>query len=340
MKKALVITSIYAPNLPLKKFANLCHEKNIHFYLIGDTKTPENFELAHCDYWSIEKQKHLSFALSGKLPFASYSRKNLGYLLAIQNGADLIFESDDDNFPLDNFFANKRLMHDVPLSENHGWINVFKYFTAENVWPRGFPLGEIKNSSPAFDDLAKHPSYCPIQHGLSNDNPDVDAIYRLTQPLPVKFKRGSSVAVGNGSWCPFNTQSTAFFSAAFPLLYLPSTCNARLTDIWRGFIAARILWANQWAVLFTEPTVYQDRNAHDLMVDFKLEVDGYLHNDKLCKTLAALNLKSGEDGIEENMFQCYETMIALGLIQPSELKLLECWFMDLALIRNQSKRLA
>ncbi len=340
MKKALVITSIHSPNAALKKFSEMCRAMHIHFYLIGDTKTPKDFELPHCEFWNIENQKKLPFLLSEHLPLGSYARKNLGYLLAIQNGADIIFESDDDNFPLDNFFEEKELLNEVYFSENHQWVNIYQYFTAANVWPRGFPLTEVKKSNPSLEDLPRQKIHCPIQQGLANDNPDVDAIYRLTQPIPVSFESGPSIALGKGSWCPFNTQNTIFYPEAYPLLYLPSTCNARLTDIWRGFIAARILWTNDWAVLFTESTVYQERNEHDLMLDFKHEMDGYLHNATICKTLAELDLKSGEQHIEENMFRCYQAMIDLGLIQAQELSLLENWFRDLTTLKMEQKRRA
>ena len=44
-----------------------------------------------------------------------------------------------------------------------------------------------------------------------------------------------------------------------------------MTDIWRSFVAQRIAWANGWAILFHEPTVWQDRNEHNLMRDFRDE---------------------------------------------------------------------
>jgi len=177
--------------------------------------------------------------------------------------------------------------------------------------------------------------HCPIQQGLANENPDVDAIYRLTQPLPIYFHGEDNFAVGNGTYCPFNTQSTLFFKEAFPLMYLPSTCNARLTDIWRGLIATRVAWTNDWHILFTPPTVYQERNAHNLIHDFKLEIDLYLHNATLCEHLNNLDLKSGIYYLEQNMLSCYQKMIELALIQKKELQLLDAWFSDISRYREE-----
>ena len=61
-----------------------------------------------------------------------------------------------------------------------------------------------------------------------------------------------------------------------------------MTDIWRSFVAQRIAWANNWSILFHEPTVWQERNDHSLMRDFKDEVPGYLHNRRIGEVLDRL----------------------------------------------------
>ncbi|HEX2548289.1 MAG TPA: STELLO glycosyltransferase family protein [Gammaproteobacteria bacterium] len=337
MKKALVITSIGKVNAALKQFAEACQKKHVDFYIIGDTKSPQDFHLDHCDYWSIHRQAQLPFSLAKNLPTGSYVRKNLGYLLAMQNGAEIIFESDDDNFPMDNFFQDKSLYVDTHALENQGWVNVYQYFSHENVWPRGFPLTELKKPVPTMQNFPKQKTCCPIQQGLADKDPDVDAIYRLTLPLPIHFHEAPAMAFGQNTWCPFNTQSTLYFEPAFPLLYIPTTCNFRVTDIWRSFIATRILWANDWSVLFTGATVYQERNKHDLLWDFEDEIKGYLHNKRICETLANLDLKSGTEHLEENLFRCYKAMVSLELIAPQELHLLENWFNDIAIAKEKQK---
>lgn len=37
---------------------------------------------------------------------------------------------------------------------------------------------------------------CPIQQGLADENPDVDAVYRMTLKLPIKFDQHNSLALG------------------------------------------------------------------------------------------------------------------------------------------------
>ena len=103
VKTSLVITSISAPSKILTDYADACKKEKIDFYLIGDLKSPADFTISGCNFYSIDAQKKLPFSIVEILPTAHYCRKNIGYLLAIQNKAEVILETDDDNIPLKNF---------------------------------------------------------------------------------------------------------------------------------------------------------------------------------------------------------------------------------------------
>ena len=324
----LIITSI-APstNRVLQTFASECPQNNMHFIVIGDSKSPAGFSLSNCDFYSLEQQKGLSFKPAGSLPECKYSRKNLGYLQAMKQGAHIIIETDDDNFPTDAFWEERNSNQTSYLLANKGWINIYRYYATENIWPRGFALEHLQDEFVWLGDETES-IYCPIQQGLCNENPDVDAIYRFAWPLTITFKRTGNIALGNGSWCPFNSQNTAWFKEAFPLLYLPTWCNFRMTDIWRSFIAQRIAWANSWNILFHNATVYQQRNAHSILKDFEDEIPGYLNNGIICEKLMRLELKAGISHIFENMLKCYNVFIEHGLINEAEIALLDDWISD------------
>ncbi|MDQ3804077.1 MAG: STELLO glycosyltransferase family protein [Acidobacteriota bacterium] len=179
---------------------------------------------------------------------------------------------------------------------------------------------------------------CPVQQGLADENPDVDAVYRLVAPLPQSFRGDRRLALGPGSWCPFNSQNTAWWADAFPLLYLPAYCSFRMTDIWRGFVAQRIAWENNWGVLFHEPTVRQERNEHNLMRDFRDEVPGYLHNAAICEALGKLRLRPGVEGLGENLRTCYGKLVGMSLVDRKELGLLDAWLGDLDGINHDGPR--
>ncbi|MGB7924330.1 MAG: STELLO glycosyltransferase family protein [Pyrinomonadaceae bacterium] len=328
---ALVLTSIAKPNAVLRTLAEGCREHGWQFIVIGDEASPPAFSIEGCRFYGLEEQRQLGFEFARDCPTRHYARKNIGYLLAIRAGATVIVETDDDNMPYSGFWHERRRRQSASVvPANHGWVNVYRYFSEANIWPRGLPLDRINAPLPPFETLATQEIDCPIQQGLADENPDVDAIYRLLLPLPQSFRDDRRVALMQGAWCPFNSQNTTWWPDAFPLLYLPAYCSFRMTDIWRSFVAQRIAWANDWSILFHESTVSQERNEHDLMRDFKDEVPGYLHNSSICEALDARRLKPGVEHAGENLRACYEKLVSMNLVDGRELQLVDAWLTDLA----------
>ena len=83
--------------------------------------------------------------------------KILDTFLAFKNNADVIIETDDDNYPYDNFFEDKQLIHNAKIIKNkNDWINIYKVFLKNiNCWPRGLPLNEITNNKINFGIIKK-----------------------------------------------------------------------------------------------------------------------------------------------------------------------------------------
>src|SRR5687767_6032170 len=104
----LVITSIAGSDNPvLKQISREAKEHQVPLIVIGDTKSPPNFNLEGCDFYSVERQKSLPWTLTEKLPYKHYARKNLGYLIAASQGAEIIVETDDDNLPYKGFWEER-----------------------------------------------------------------------------------------------------------------------------------------------------------------------------------------------------------------------------------------
>lgn len=324
----LVITSIADDsNAILKQYSAECKQRGVPFILIGDTKSPATFHQEGCDFYSVDQQLQLDFSLPSQIPVKHYSRKNIGYLIAIEKGATQIIETDDDNLPYESFWDTRNLSIQANKLEHKGWVNMYKYFSDTNIWPRGFPLPNILDEIPNLGEPEQVD--CPIQQGLADENPDVDAIYRLVLPLPIKFQERAPIALGNRATCPFNSQNTTWFKEAFPLLYLPSYCSFRMTDIWRSFVAQRVAWTCGWSILFHQSTVYQIRNDHSIIKDFEDEISGYLNNAKIMQCLNDLPLQEGVAHIHENLRMCYEELVRLGLVDEKELALVDLWIQDL-----------
>ena len=326
--KALVITSIAKlPNEALQRYASLLPD-DFSFILIGDTKSPPHFKLKGCRFYNIKAQQALPYTLAQALPTAHYARKNIGYLLAIQEGAEVIYETDDDNIPYQNFFTARAHTQTDNIFTGAGWCNIYSHFTdsPEILWSRGFPLELIKEQE-QLQKTKTQKCFTPILQGLADHNPDVDAIYRLTALLPRLFLPNKQLSLIN-VWSPFNSQNTIWHPEVYLLLYLPSYCPFRMCDIWRSFVAQRICFENGWGINYFSPTVRQDRNYHNLLDDFKDECAGYLNNVRMVQHLLELPLKRGTHHIADNLLACYRLLIQHQWIGAQELTLVERWIND------------
>ena len=328
---SIVVTSIFDPNPSLKELARGAKQNGWDFIIIGDSKSPTNFFLEDAQFFSLEAQRKFDFNLASLCPVGHYTRKNLGYLLAIKNGSLTIVETDDDNLPLEDFWKPRKKYLDSVEVNGKGWFNVYSLYSGKTIWPRGLPLENILQSTEVNISNTPKQYLSPIQQGLADGNPDVDAVFRMTQTLPLNFnKLEQTMRLNPGLWTPFNSQNTTWFKEAFPLLYLPSHCSFRMTDIWRSFVAQRIAWECGWALTFHDATVHQDRNEHNLLRDFELEIPGYLLNNKIKKVLEDTDLQSGVENIGNNLIACYKTLIQENVItSKDELKLLDAWLSDI-----------
>jgi hypothetical protein len=324
-----VITTIQPPTREVRRLCRTLHRVAEPLVVIGDRKGPQAYALDHTEFFSLDRQLALPLRLPRVLPVNHYSRKNIGYLVAISRGAECLYETDDDNAPS----AEWRLRNQTVKArkvKGPGWCNVYRYFSDDLVWPRGLPLDRIaasKKKLPRPQPAASVLS--PIQQGLADGSPDVDAIWRLVLDKPFRFQPGASIALMPGVWCPFNSQSTWWWSQAYPLMYLPSYCTVRATDIWRSFVAQRCLWALGGAVTFHGPEVVQRRNVHNLLKDFEDEVPGYLSNDRIIRLLEDQHCESGAEAVGGNLVRCYEKLVRQSILPREELPLVKAWLADL-----------
>jgi len=334
---AAVITTIQEPTRAVVKLVQKLADCGGLLVVAGDKKGPAQFRSRHfaegcgIDFLSLTDQQASEFELARKLPVDSYSRKNVAYLHAIAAGADFLYETDDDNAPLDSWqLRSESVAAARSIDPTNGrWVNAYRYFSSELIWPRGLPLSEVRSDVPEMRMVAAVRS--PIQQGLANGSPDVDAVWRLILDRNFAFSDGAPVVLEAGNWCPFNTQSTWWWPIAYPLLYLPSYCSFRTCDIWKSFIAQRCLWELGYGITFHAPEVFQDRNQHDLDRDFADEVPGYTRNKEIANVLSRLQLGSGEAQIGDNLHRCYEALVAAGIFPSAELELVELWLENVRL---------
>ncbi len=328
MKKYVVITTINKPNKNIKKISKLCKKNNYDLVIIGDKKTPSNFAMQYGNFFGLSEQKKLKFRFSKICRVNSYARKNIGYLISFKNNSSLILETDDDNYPLDNFISHIKLNHNVYEINNRNWVNIYRLFNKKdkNLWPRGLPLRYIDKEAKISKKKISKKFY--VQQGLCEGNPDVDAIYRiLNKKINIKFTKNFKVSSGN-AYAPLNSQNTVWFKKYFPLMYLPVTCTMRVTDIWRGIIALNIIIKNSSSVLFFGTTMKQIRNFHNIFDDLYQEMPLYKDLEKGFSLLRGLKFKLGDSFYLDSLLLSYNTLVKAGIFNKKELKYLLCWIKD------------
>lgn len=331
-----VITTIQNPTPSVCRLVGKLSEIGGKLIVAGDSKGPQVYDAAGSEPWPVEflslgDQETSEFALAEKLPVNHYARKNLAYLKAIADGATCIYETDDDNTPNARWMPRSEVV-EVTRSLPEGgprWVNVYGYFTDALIWPRGLPLDQIRAEIPVAD-AEKRQVRSPVQQGLADGSPDVDAIWRLVMDRDFHFNPSPSIHLGAGNWCPFNTQSTWWWPLAYPLLYVPSFCTFRMCDIWKSFVAQRCLWVMGLGVIYHAAEVDQDRNPHHLMRDFCDEIPGYESNRRIAEILEALDLAPGPESVSSNLRLCYQALIEAGFLPEKEMLLVEAWLSDLA----------
>jgi hypothetical protein len=318
----IVVTTIQAPTPAIGVISDLC-SAGWSAVVIGDTKTPRDWASPKITFLSVEDQLRTFGDFAARIPVRHYSRKNLGYLYALRNGAKLILETDDDNIPANSFGAAlQQRVHGQSIA-HEGWVNIYRHFTDRLIWPRGLSLAAIHSVPPLGPPGLFE---CPIQQYLADDDPDVDAIYRLLYKDPVQFGQLAPIVLRPGAWCPFNSQNTVFFGAAFPLLYLPCHVSFRMTDIWRSFVAQAVLWAHDFHLSFHSATVRQVRNDHNLMHDFRDEVPGYVNNDRIAELLASEWKKGPEATLSATAARFWRALATGGILSEEELPIIDAWF--------------
>lgn len=295
--RAIAVTTIAdQDSMGVSRLIRLSEICSAELVLIGDKKSPawnQDRLPSNVHYFSIKDQNNKWPKLSKLIPLNHYGRKNLAYLWAIENGVELLLDTDDDNFSeLDVFSQNINSYRSLPISKE--WINVYAYFGQTKLWPRGLPLEEAMY--PLLETVNKNeePEWHCFQAVVDGD-PDLDAIGRMLYPESHTFEDLPPLLLQKGQFCPTNSQATIWKKELFPCLYLPVTAPFRMTDIWRGMVMNGFLLSRGYKTLFGKLGVNQLRNAHNLLSDFKDEVAGHL-SSRMVKQIA------DKYWLEENSF--------------------------------------
>ncbi|XP_063442127.1 uncharacterized protein LOC134722435 [Mytilus trossulus] len=338
-----VVTTIFSPSKAVQ-YIDTLHDWCL--LVVADIKTPpEHIYLKHLSnrntkYLTIVEQKHRYPMLAEAIPFNHFGRKNIGYIYAIQHKAKMIWDFDDDNIGIVdtmkfNSISTASDYAEVCTKYVTKIVNPYPYFGVNETytWPRGFPLQLIKDNRTIPKECnAKEQKKVGIMQALANEQPDVDAIYRLTRKVPFNFSNNNKRAllIPRHSYTPFNAQATLWFSASFDLMPLPVSVNGRVSDIWRSYIAQFFLHKKNIYLGFLPPCVFQDRNPHNILKDFNAEMDLYEKSNQLIEFLSSSEAK--------NLYtirEVYEQLYVRNYIDISDLLFIQAWETTLSSVQNK-----
>jgi hypothetical protein len=309
MRIAAVTTTIHTPTV--LRLLRKC-SPDVDFYVAVDRKTPDISALAEETGAQIILGEE--WKCSEACGWNSLSRRNVGFLAALKNGADIIYSFDDDNLPIDtkHFIHLDRLMIEfksggvklqgsplfngvMMIGGTGGWFDPGVLLTP-HTRHRGFPNSQHQRYLAGTVTDAK----IGVAAGLVIGDPDIDATTRMEHHPDigqVHMLGQSGVVVDPHTWTVFNSQNTAVIRELIPAWFMMPGVG-RHDDIYASLIVQRVARERGYHVHFGPPFTYQQRNEHDLLKDLLGEIKGMQNIEPMAALLDAIVLP-GKSVIED-----------------------------------------
>lgn len=278
MKKIIATTTINPPTKAILGFQGM---KDWELVVAGDKKTPKDYHLERGIYITPEEQEAYDPALSDAIGWNCIQRRNFALLWAHEMKADIVAIVDDDNIPYEGWGTNLLLGQEVNAKFHSTDLPAFDPVGATNyphLWHRGFPLQLLPKRD--YTKVTERTIVPDVQADFWNGDPDIDAICRMEHAPECTFDEKYFPMTGSAI-SPFNSQNT-FITGRWLKDYFLFPKIGRMDDIW----AAYYVQALGARVVFAKPSVYQERNIHDLVRDMRQEYMGYENNLAIVQTIA------------------------------------------------------
>ena len=342
-KRWIVMTAINPPSVSILNLEK--HLEKWKIVVIGNIKKIDsNWDIFknsdNLVYLSLQAQKQLGYNILKYLKDDSYSRKNIGYLFAIQHGAkeiyeideNLILSTDSSNF-LNNIY-NSYICYGVQ-NEQH-MINPYIHFGETKIWPRGFFYKDIMedyNKSIYYTHNSHVISKPLIYQGLINTIPDIDSLTFLTsskskENLNITFLKNYPLIYFPGSYVPINSKNTKYLYEIFPFLMLPVTINESIADIIRGYILERFAFGYGGLIVFHNSDAIREKifvNDTKIIEEKKI----LFHLDKILDIIKSNKLYSGKKPINL-LFHILTELIKYDFLKVEELDAYKSFLEDLS----------
>jgi hypothetical protein len=314
-KMTLVVTTINVPDLLSGYADNLRrygHLDAVNTIVVGDNKTPhakvaaladtltrEGFRTEYMDIPAQRAYMKRFPEIDALIPYNSDQRRNIGYLKAAEEGAEILVALDDDNFVKDDdwYAAHSVVGTTATLptaSSATKWWNPCRMMDTDppgrRLFPRGHPYA--KRHLPDDEVRSTTTGRVVLNGGLWLLEPDVDSLTRLTEPVKCTRLNEERVMLAPGTWAAINTQNTAFHRDTLPAFYfVPITAFIggivveRFGDIWAGLFCRKAIDHLNDRVTYGIPACDHKRNMHVLLKDMQLEFWSILITEELWQVL-------------------------------------------------------
>jgi hypothetical protein len=352
----VVLTTIYVPHVLFDLYKNakkFKHLNNTVCWVVGDLKSPDECKQIcnHINKLGLETyyldiptqntwgQKFPQFYNS--IPYNNESRRNIGYLFALQNECKRLISIDDDNFPTeDDFIGAHEIVGSIwkgqVIHEESGFHNVCEYLEIipnRHIYPRGFPfrLRESHLNDAKLMNNKHEKKILGMNQGLWLKEPDIDATTWLNGKVSsVGYKGKHTVVLDQKTWLPINTQNTCVIRELIPAFFcvpmgykVPGGKIERYGDIWGGYFSQAIIQNSNYLISFGKPTVEHRRNPHNYLNDLRHEFWGIMLTDWFLEKLKD-NFSSQSEKILDRLFELStfidESIADLPSWSPNEMK--------------------
>jgi hypothetical protein len=278
MIKFIVTTTINEPTEATYKFCEIADNKGFKFVIVGDLKTPHDKynklvgKYNNILYLSPDDQENMYPELSELIGWKTIQRRNIGFVYAYENGAEIVATVDDDNIPYETWGDNILIGKEIEVDEYENlscpYFDAISTTEHKDLWHRGFPIEylQVKNN---IEYKGKTKMIPLVQAEFWDGDPDIDAICRLSKKPIVKFN--SFEPFTTKQMTPFNSQNT-FLHRSVLKDYSVFPYTGRMDDIWGSYV---MQYYNPNSVIFAKASVYQARNPQDLIKNLENEIIGY-----------------------------------------------------------------
>jgi len=300
-------------------------------------------EKVHAAYFlSTEDQQKLPFQSVRFINGSPSSRKNVGYLFAIFQGAEMIFDLDEYSVverKMDLIIPNT-LKPKIARDNLRHAFNPYKFFQEGSaIWPRGYPLEKMESSKETSEkDLITgniQNSMVAVIQLIPKNEPDEGAMFSLTkEKSEINLNDQEFIVSPLSEILPTNSKSTIYFQKVFWALWLPASVHTEVGDIWRAFVTQDIYQEFHFRTLFRGSHVSRKTPKGMALENWRYETPLYVQGNAvldylLKQRMATLSFSS--------IFDRWNELYEFGVISPEkddtrDLEALQAFFNDLETI--------